>query len=298
MKNDYSVSDATAKAATKGVKSVPSLGDLHQRTMEIIERNRRDEEERLETGIIQLPLWRDDKRGAPNSFLRSALFAAIQSKDRADLKKAELFSQQGIKITYTGQQLNQEDMTVWLALVDLMKKDPLGTQCNFTAHSILKHMGLGTGGSAHERLSDAVLRMTACAVVIKTDKYTYGGSLVHDFLIDEETKHYKVTLNRHLIKLFGDNDWTAIDWEQRKQLRNKPLSLKLHDYYSSHEKPLPVSIEFLSDITGSTNKQKAGFKRHVKNALEELVKIGFLKSYRIEGDVVKIERVAKPYLKE
>ena len=187
MKNDYSVSDATKAAATKGVKSVPSLGDLHQRTKDIVERARRDEEERLETGVIHLPDWHDDKRGAPNSFLRSALFAAIQSKDRADLKKAELFSQQGITVTYTGQQLNQEDLTVWLALVDLMKKDPLGTQCHFTAYGILKHLGLGTGGSAHERLNDAILRMTACAVVIKTGRQTYMGSLIHDCLIDEQT---------------------------------------------------------------------------------------------------------------
>jgi TrfA protein len=294
MKKGYSVSDATEAAATKGVKSIPSLDDLHQRTKEIVERARRDEEERLETGVVQLPLWHDDKRGAPNSFLRSALFAAIQSKDRADLKKAELFSQQGITVTYTGQQLNQEDLTVWLALVDLMKKDPLGTQCHFTAYSILKHLGLGTGGSAHERLNDAILRMTACAVVIKTGRQTYMGSLIHDCLIDEQTKHYKITLNRHLIKLFGEDDWTAIDWEQRKQLRQKPLCLKLHEYYSSHDKPLPISLEFLSALTGSENKQKADFKRKVKTALEGLIKIGFLKGYEIESDVVKVERVPKP----
>jgi TrfA protein len=293
MKKDYSVSDASKAAATKGVKSVPSLDALHQRTREIQERTRRDEEERLETGVIHLPDWHDDKRGAPNSFLRSALFAAIQSKDRADLKKAELFSQQGITVTYTGQQLNQEDLTVWLALVDLMKKDPLGTQCHFTAHGILKHLGLGTGGSAHERLNDAILRMTACAVVIKTGRHTYMGSLIHDCLIDEQTKHYKITLNRHLIKLFGENDWTAVNWDERKQLRNKPLCLKLHDYYSSHEKPLVVSIEFLADITGSTNSQKASFKRQVRTALEELVKISFLKGYKVEGDMVEVERVKK-----
>jgi TrfA protein len=295
MKKGYSVSDATEAAATKGVKSVPSLKDLHQRTKDIVERARKDEEERLETGVVQLPLWHDDKRGAPNSFLRSALFAAIQSKDRADLKKAELFSQQGITVTYTGQQLNQEDLTVWLALVDLMKKDSLGTQCHFTAYGILKHLGLGTGGSAHERLNDAILRMTACAVVIKTGRQTYMGSLIHDCLIDEQTKHYKITLNRHLIKLFGENDWTAIDWEQRKQLRQKPLCLKLHEYYSSHDKPLPISLEFLSALTGSENKQKADFKRKAKTALEGLVKIGFLKNYEIEGDIVKVERVPKPY---
>ena len=103
MEHDYLASSETEAAATKGVKSMPSLGDLHKRTKEIIERARKDEEERLETGVVQLPLWRDDKRGAPNSFLRSALFAAIQSKDRADFKEATLFSQDGITIKYTGE---------------------------------------------------------------------------------------------------------------------------------------------------------------------------------------------------
>jgi hypothetical protein len=271
--------------------SAKPIQELHKRTLEFMERDRKKEEERLETGVIYLPTCREDRRCSPNSFLRSALFAAIQSKDRVYLEKAELFSQQGTSVTYTGKQLNQEDLTVWLALVDLMKKDPLGTECSFTAHSILKYIGLEIGGSGYERLENSILRMTACAVVIKTGTHTYGGSLIHDFAIDERTKLYKLTLNRHLIKLFGDNDWTAINWEQRKQLRHKPLCQKLHDYYSSHEQPLPVSIGFLSDITGSVNKQKAGFKAKVKTALEELVKIGFLREYSIEGDIVKVERI-------
>jgi hypothetical protein len=278
------------KAVTGSIKS---LNELHKRTLEIQERARKDEEERLETGVVYLPTWREDRQGSPNSFLRSALFAAIQSKDRLDLKKAEIFSQQGITVTYTGQQLNQEDMTVWMALVDLMKRDPLGKECKFTSHEILKYMGLEIGGSGYERLENSILRMTACAVVIETDTYTYGGNLIHNFVIEKGTKLYKLTLNRHLIKLFGDCDWTAINWEQRKQLRHKPLCLKLHDYYSSHEKPLPIGLEFLSDLTGSENKQKASFKRQVKTALEGLVKIGFLKSWSIDNDIVKVKRTYK-----
>jgi hypothetical protein len=275
------------KAITGSVKSIQ---ELHKRTIEFQERDRKKEEERLATGVIYLPTWREDRRGSPNSFLRSALFAAIQSKDRVYFKKAEIFSQQGVTITYTGEQLNQEDLTIWLALVDLMKKDPLGTECKFTAHEILKYMDLGTGKNAYERLNSAIVRMIACAVVIDTSTKTYGGSLIHGYVLDKRTKVYRLDLNRHLIKLFGDNDWTAINWEQRKQLRHKPLCLKLHDYYSSHEKPFPVSLEFLSDVAGSVNKQKADFKRKVDTALEELVKIGFLRSYSIEQNIVKVER--------
>jgi hypothetical protein len=276
------------KAVTGSVKK--SLNELHKRTLEIQERARKDEEERLETGIVYLPTWREDRRGSPNSFLRSALFVAIQGKDRGYLEKAEVFSQQGITVTYTGKQLTQEDMTVWLALVDLMKKDPLGTECRFTAHKILKYMGLPTGGTQYEQLEMSVCRMTACLVRIETERYIYGESLIESFVIDKDTNEYRVKLSRHLIKLFGDNDWTAINWEQRKQLKNKPLCLNLHDYYSSHEQPLPVSLEFLSNLSGCKNSQKASFKRQVRTALEGLVKIGFLRSYGIENDIVSVER--------
>ena len=278
----------------KAISETPkTIEELHQRTREIQEENRIKEEEWLANGVIYLPTWREDKRASPNSFLRSALFAAIHSKDRLDFKKAEIFSQQGVTITYTGEQLNQEDLTVWLVLVDLMKKDPLGTKCKFSAHKILKHMGLEIGGTGYERLNNSLIRMMACVIAIKTEKYIFFDSLIQRFEVNTTTNEhqYGVELNRRFIKLFGQNDWTAIDWEQRKQLRNKPLCLKLHDYYSSHEKPLSVSLEFLLNITGSTNSQKASFKRQVKTALEELVRIDFLKSYSIEQDMVTVERL-------
>jgi TrfA protein len=259
------------------------------------ELSRQREEEYYETGAIQLPLWHEEKRGTPNSFLRSALFAAIQSKDRVNMQEVEIFSQQGISIEYTGEQLNQEDLVIWLALVDLMKRDLLGTQCSFTAHSILSHMEMDTGGKSHEQLRRSILRMTACAVAIKFDRRTYTGSIIGDFTIDDDDQRYKVTLNRRLIKLFADNDWTAISSPQSNQLRGKPLALKLHGYYSSHEKPLALTVEFLHKLTGSKNSQLRDFKRRLKTALGELVKIDFLKGYVIEGDMVKVERVPKPY---
>lgn len=261
-----------------------------QKIAEISERLQKMLEEKEKTAVYHLPNWQEDKRGSPNSFLRSALFAAIQSKDRIFMKDAILFSQQGITVKFTGEQLNQEDMTVWLALVDLAREHPLGNECDFTAYGILNHMGFTDGGRERERLQSSIDRLTACLVKIEGNRYVYGGSLIDDFVIDKDSKHYKITLNRQLIRLFGENDWTAINWEQRKQLRQKPLALKLHEYYSSHTRPVPLTIEFLHDITGSNNSQMKDFKRKVKAALDELVKIGFLASYQFEDDKVTVER--------
>jgi TrfA protein len=268
-------------------KASKRVQDIQERCLELAEVTRRRESAQ----VIQLPLWPEGKRGTPNSFLRSALFAAIQGKDRIFMKDEILFSQQGVTVKFTGEQLNQEDMTVWLALADLARAHPLGTECNFTAYRILQNLGSEDGGRERERLKANIRRLTACLVEINNGRFTYGGSLINDFAIDEQTKNFKITLNKKLIGLFGENDWTALDWQRRKQLKEKPLAQKLHEYYSSHKLPKPVTVDFLHKLTGSRNKQLSDFKRKLKNAFDALVKIGFLKDYKIKGDLVIVDRI-------
>ena len=70
--------------------------------MDTVERIMEKARQREATQPLQLPLWPEPKRGTPNSFIRSALFAAIQSKDRVFLKEATLASQKGIAVKFTG----------------------------------------------------------------------------------------------------------------------------------------------------------------------------------------------------
>lgn len=239
---------------------------------------------------IQLPLWPEPKRGTPNSFIRSALFAAIQSKDRVFLKEATLASQRGISVKFTGEQLNQEDLSVWETLAHLARQHPLGCMCEFTAHGLLKSLGQHTGLSQHKQLHSTIIRLTACAVEITHEGKTYFGPLVKSGLKDELTSHYRIELNRELIRLFGDNQWTALDWQQRQQLRGKLLAQALHAFYSSHRQPFPIRLDTLRGYVGSRNIQRAGFKIKLRAALEELVSIGFLTGYDITGDAVTVVR--------
>jgi hypothetical protein len=249
--------------------------------------------EREEAAVIHFPMWPEEKRGTPNSFVRSTLFSAIQSKDRVYMKESVLFSQQGITIKFTGEQLNQEDLDVWEAISHLARQHPLGNECSFTAYSILKALDLPVGGCQHERLHSAIIRLTACAVEIRHEGRAYFGSLIESGVKDEVTSHYAISINKRLNELFGDNGWTAIDWKQRLLLRRKPLAQALHAYFSSHERPYPASLATLQELTGSRNIQKSSFKRQMKSALESMIKIGFLESYNIQGDVVTVKRIKK-----
>ena len=255
-----------------------------------IERMREIAIQREATEMLQLPLWPEPKRGTPNSFIRSALFAAIQSKDRVFLKEATLASQKGITVKFTGEQLNQEDLSVWETLAHLARQHPLGHHSEFTAHGLLKSLGMHRGLSQHKQLHSTIIRLTACAVEITHEGKTYFGPLVKSGLKDELTSHYRIELNRELIRLFGENQWTALDWQQRQKLRGKHLAQALHAFYSSHRQPFPVKMDTLRGYVGSKNQQKAGFKIKLRGALDELVEIGFLTGYSIDGDIVTVER--------
>ncbi len=239
----------------------------------------------------QLPLWGEEKRGTPNSFLRSSLFAAIQGKDRYFTKHEVLYAQKGITVKYTGERLNQEDLTLWETLVHLARNTPLGDECSFTAYGILKAMNLSTGGRERKRLDEGVTRLIACAVKITEAQYSFTGSLVESSKERENGEtYYYLRLNRELICLYGDTQYTAIDWEQRLELRQKPLAQALHAFYSTHREPYPVKLETLHKLVGSQNNKLKGFKQKVKTALEALVAIRFLQSHQIEGDLVSVKR--------
>lgn len=238
--------------------------------------------------IIQLPLWPEPARGVPNSALRGSLFAAIQGKDRRALERKLLVVQQGIEIRFTGLQLDQADMDVWEQALHLARQHPLGTRCDFSAHAFLKALGRSTGKPMHEWLKGVFARLMGCGVEITHNHMTYGGSLL-EFCRDEHTNRYRLEINPK-IKALYDAGFTQIDWQQRQRLRRKPLAQWLHGFLASHAEPYPLKAETLMQLSGSRNKQFAGFKRHLKAALNDLQIIGAITDYEFKDGLVTIYR--------
>jgi hypothetical protein len=239
--------------------------------------------------VIQLPLWPEPTRGTPNSFLRGALFAAIQGKTRQYLKRQILASQKGSTIRFTGMQLDQSDLDVWEQAAALAQPHPLGNVCHFHINAFLRDLGRNTGKSDHEWLKDAFARLMTAGVEITEGRYTYGGAML-EFRRDEVAGVYIVRLNPTILNLYKAG-WTAIDWDIRRKLRRKPLALWLHGYYSSHAKPLPVQVDTLRSLSGSKDKTLFSYRQKLRRALDELKAIGAIASWQIEAaDLVTVDR--------
>ena len=176
----------------------------------VVKRSAKEDSKRKNVVPINLPDWPQGKRGTPNSFIRSALFAAIRSQDRQYMERQILASQNSITVKYTGMQLNQTDLDVWETIVNKAKEKPLGTHCVFSAHEILKAMALPTGNSQHKLLHATITRLNACSVQIEHDGGLYFGALIKSGAKDKVTKHYGIEINKDLAKLFGPNKWSAL----------------------------------------------------------------------------------------
>ena len=246
------------------------------------------QEKRGPAEVIQLPLWPEPKRGAPNAVLRGALFAAIQGKTRhRGLSEQLIATQDGVTIRYTGAQLDQADLDVWEQALHLVRTQDLGTECHFTEKGFLKALGRSTGKSDRTWLRSAISRLTTATVEISNGRLTYGGSLV-SFSRDEDTGHTVLEINPKLARFFSPTRWTQIDWAQRQQLRGKPLALWLHGFYASHAEPYPLRVAYLHKLSGSQTNRLRRFKENLTQALSDLQATGAIRGFEIQGDLVPV----------
>lgn len=237
---------------------------------------------------VQLPLWPEPMRGTPNPWLRGALFAAIQGKERRALKRELLATVTGLQIRFTGWQLDQSDMDVWDTFVHLSRMQKLGQRVEFSAHALLVALGRNTGKSDHEWLKSCVARLYSAGVEITIDRHSYFGTMLKGER-DEMTGRYAVELDPKLLAMYSAG-WTRIDWTERQALRRKPLALWLHGWYSSHAKPYPLRVATVQRLSGCRNTQSASFRRQLAKALDELVKIGAIESWAFRDDLVDVVR--------
>lgn len=231
---------------------------------------------------MKLELWPDAVRGVPNAILRSALFGV--SKDRQIHKtRTMVASVEGYDIRFKGEMFNQTDLDLWEMLLHLARLQPLGTEVEFSAHSLLKALGRGTGGKDHEDLKEQLMRLIGGAVEITWTKEqkAFAGALVSGYFRDDETGRYVVKFNKDMAKLYGMG-YTNIDWEERQSLGQDLLAKWLHGHYASHAAAYPYKVETLRTWSRSTTKRLSDFRTALRAALDKLGGVGAIKSWKID----------------
>ena len=249
----------------------------------------------------QLPMWPQTQRGLPNSFSRSALFTVgnLRTGTRLNLKRHQVAALNGIDITYTGEELFQDDEDVLLQILHLARLQPLSTEVSFNASSMIAELGWTRNAGSIKRLADCIDRMKASSLSVTVEaasvRENFSGSLIRAFRWREEgsnttMRQWTILLEKEIVTLFNPKSYTRLDWSTRMKL--PPLAKWLHSFYHSHAQPYPFKVDSLHRLTGSKISKLYQFRYKLRQALDDLVEAGFLESARIDPhtDLVVVKR--------
>lgn len=241
----------------------------------------------------ELPDWPENTRGIPNLCLRSALFGVVRRGRRRAVKGVQVCAIKGLSIRYTGWRLDQGDFDVLVQALHLQSRCPeenAGKHVRFEAKGFLKAIARQPGKSGREWLKDSFRRLTATAVEINIEiahpymkeTFTYAGSLVDEFYYNDREQTYFLKINPKLSVLF-DAGWTGLQWQQRLQLKTD-LAKWLHGFYASHREPYPIRIATLKLLCGSESGRLVDYRRNLRMAMGELVRVGAIESWKIDHE--------------
>jgi len=241
--------------------------------------------------LLRLPVIPQETRPAVNVICNSALFAAVQGKDRQLLNKRLLDTQDGVEIIFSGEQFNQDDHDVLMQLVYLASQHELGEPITVSAHSLLKALGRGTSGKEHDQLKAEIERLVDGTIYLKTKRFDYVGHLIDDAQQDKKTRFWTYRANPTLGKFYDVNNYTLIDWESRKALKGKALARWLQLQLASHAHPFPMKVETIRRLSGSRAKSLRHFREQLRIALDDLKANGSITSWQIdESDKAHVDR--------
>jgi hypothetical protein len=265
----------------------------------------------------QLALWRPQDRGIPNELVRCALFPARDRKAPRVIYPVAapmvLPLIGGGKIYYFGEELRQEEETVWLQLVHMAKENCTET-VYFSPHAFLKSIGWEIHSDSYERLLHALRRLSSGGVEVFSQRFNGGISakLISKYAYSkDEGKLWSVRVfdsEQGMLMLF-DKLYSRIDWALRLELPTG-VATWLQAFFASHKEPFDHKIETLAAGAGlklhdaaddalEPAKQKAKHKARLSEAkkliikgLGELKSRGFLTDFLVTpGNVVKVRRL-------
>jgi hypothetical protein len=245
--------------------------------------------------MAELPKGAERNHHIPNACLQTSLFGMVQRGRRKYVEKKQIYSFQGFSVYFTGGELDQGDLDVFLHAIHLAaKQQATGNRkksalVEFSVRSYLQALGKQPGKSGQDWLLNSIRRLSACLVEVHLVNSRinarfgsiYGGSLIYDFYYDPGEKRFYLRINDRLGSLFRMG-WTSLHWKQRLQLKTG-LAKWLHGLYSSTD-VYPMKVETLRRFSRSRCKRLSKFRALLKSALDELIVAGVILEWEIDRE--------------
>lgn len=295
-----------AKAAAEHLRQKQAGSDNQVKTKKKRGRGGAQRQTQRPNIVTQFPFWPDAARAVPNDLTRSALFT-VQNRntERKLLNKAIVATFGDTEIHYTGEELRQDDLDVWTTLHHFARSQPINRPIIQRPLELINELRWPVKGDSYTRLKNSIVRLKENGIQIKSHSGLFGGSLIANYAFkpddslgiqDPETEQWiengfwAIWLDVKISQMFKPDSYTLLEYEIRRKIKSE-IGKWLHAYYRGHAEPFPVFVATLRAKCGSSCKTLWEFRRRLKNALSELLRVGFLESYEIDDeDKVHVKR--------
>ncbi|WP_152988830.1 plasmid stabilization protein [Burkholderia pseudomallei] len=248
--------------------------------------------ERPEPRELFLRGLRPHMRAMPNPIASSSLFAPVAQGKKKIYKDVELVTFRGTVIKFWGEQLDESQADVWMQAMDIAGKQRLGEPVVIERSAFLQSINRHTGGNEYKWLLRTMTALSFAMLVIEVRKdgelkLEVGKNRVLHMILgfdyDEETGVYTLRIDPRWREVYGDREFSLIDWNKRRQFgRGQNMAKALQRLIAtSADKVQRYGLEWLKDKLQYTCRIDK-FRNSLRKAMDELERVGIIASGRLE----------------
>lgn len=175
----------------------------------------------------------------PNHLNRSSLIAPIARGKRKTHSQTVMVTRSDCVLEYSGQQLDEADGDLIMALIAFARPYALGTSVPLNRKELLRKIKPGgIGRTQYEWLHSAIKRLREGVIFLEARKpdgstrykigHMHSFSIVKELDYNEETEVYTYMMDPRWMQLFGNREYGLIDFEKRLQIgRNQDMAKTL-----------------------------------------------------------------------
>ena len=270
-----------------------TLDELMQFAQERAARGREAAEQKAAETPRQLFLPGFDIGAFPNHLNRSSFIAPIARGRRKRHQQAEMVTRRDCVLEYTGEQLDEADGDLIMALIAFAQPFRLGTSVPLNRAKLLRRLKRSTGKHDYEWLHRRIKALTEATLFLEAKKpdgstrYTVGKmesfNVLKDLDYDGDSETYTFILDPRWVVMFGNREYSLLDWDKRMQIgRGQDMAKTLQRLLATSADPVQrYALDWLKAKMEYASPMRK-FREALAAACAELKRLEIITAHKIE----------------
>lgn len=258
-----------------------------------------------------LPLLDEFMRAMPNHLASSNLFSPIARGRKEIVKDEVLITTSNVRMTYSGEHLDESQGDVWMQLMFEAMRKPLGDAVLINRSAFLRAVGRSNGSSQYAWLHRAMKALMLGMLILEVRRKDGAPGMaignvralhmLDNFELDERLNAYTFQIDPRWRQAYGNKEYSLIDWKKRMLLGSGQDMAKAMQRLicTSADVTQRRNLEWLK-MKFRYRSPMRKFKLALKSAMDELERADIADGFRFERSTRGQEqavwrRIVDPY---